>query len=88
MTRIDREYFQKSDILGSGAFGQVFRARFQENPDLKVAVKILKAQKEDRQHARDDFKKETDIMKTLEHQYILRLYGYVVQLMSDFEFFI
>ena len=67
--------FQKTDILGSGAFGQVFRATFKENPELKVAVKTLKAQKEDRKRAQEDFKKETDIMKTLEHQYILRLYG-------------
>jgi len=68
-------YDKKTDTLGSGAFGKVYRAKFQENPDLKVAVKILKNQKDDKQNAQNEFKKETDIMKTLEHQYILRLYG-------------
>ncbi|RUS83994.1 hypothetical protein EGW08_008255, partial [Elysia chlorotica] len=67
-------------VLGEGAFGQVFKGEMSsEDCDTKtnVAVKILK---EGASHeAQDDFEREVEIMSAFDHDNILKLIGIVVK---------
>jgi len=68
------EDLERTRDLGKGNFGEVYEGFWRPNGDvnkgLRVAVKELK----DRD-ATDDFKKETNALKKLQHKRIVTLYG-------------
>ena len=62
--------------LGKGSFGEVFECVLSSNDNVKLAIKFLKAKDNNNQRdQRDEFEKETSFMKSLAHQYVVRLYG-------------
>ena len=64
-------------VLGSGNFGTVAKGMLRDT--IPVAIKTLKENKdasnEDFQRASDDFKKETQLMKKLNHPNLVKMYG-------------
>ncbi|KAL8216820.1 hypothetical protein R6Q57_023657 [Mikania cordata] len=65
--------FQASEILGSGGFGSVYKAKLDDN--LLVAVKKLDNQSRD---ALKEFQTEIDILSKVQHPNIITLLGYCV----------
>ncbi|KAD4384557.1 hypothetical protein E3N88_24725 [Mikania micrantha] len=65
--------FQASEILGSGGFGSVYKAKLDDN--LLVAVKKLDNQSRD---ALKEFQTEVDILSKVQHPNIITLLGYCV----------
>ncbi|KAL8616061.1 hypothetical protein ACOMHN_064611 [Nucella lapillus] len=68
------------DVVGEGAFGQVYRGEMhcpESNSQQLVAVKVLK---ENVSHEiREDFEREVEIMSAFDHDNILKLIGVVSQ---------
>lgn len=64
-------------VLGSGNFGTVAKGMLRDT--IPVAIKTLKenddASKEEFKRASDDFQKETQIMKKLNHPNLVKMYG-------------
>ena len=54
-------------ILGAGAFGRVYAGYWKDT--IEVAIKELKMD------LTDEFKKETEAMKKLNHKRLLMIYG-------------
>ncbi|EYU31642.1 hypothetical protein MIMGU_mgv1a0067152mg, partial [Erythranthe guttata] len=65
--------FQESNILGSGGFGCVYKAKLQ--PNFYVAVKRLAAGHPD---SITEFQTEVDILSKIEHPNIISLLGYSI----------
>lgn len=65
--------FEKSEILGEGGFGCVYKAQLDDN--LFVAVKRLDNQTRD---AIKEFQTEVDILSKIQHPNIITLLGYCV----------
>ena len=61
--------------VGKGTFGEVFECFLSTNDEMKLAIKFLKAKDNNYRDQRDEFDKETSIMKSLAHQYVVQLYG-------------
>ncbi|KAF0987452.1 hypothetical protein HZS_6587 [Henneguya salminicola] len=61
------------DTIGQGAFGQVKLAKNKNNNEIKVAIKIIKSSKVPNIYK---VKKEICIHKSLNHERIVRFYGY------------
>jgi len=60
------EELEMSECIGSGAFGQVFKAKYK---DKYVAVKFFDGTK------KKDFAMELDLLCTVNHPNIIELYG-------------
>ncbi|KAL3854022.1 hypothetical protein ACJMK2_013304 [Sinanodonta woodiana] len=73
------------DVVGEGAFGQVFKGLMyaDENREhfTRIAVKVLKEGVST--EARDDFEREVEIMSAFEHDNILKLLGIVTPASGD-----
>ena len=70
---IDKNSLSIVRILGTGNFGRVYQATWQgSSKPLKVAVKELKAEGKMTQ---DDFLKEAEVMKKLNHPKLVQLLG-------------
>ncbi|KAL7145739.1 hypothetical protein ABFS83_07G107100 [Erythranthe nasuta] len=65
--------FQESNILGSGGFGCVYKAKLQ--PNFYVAVKRLAAGHPD---SITEFQTEVDILSQIDHPNIISLLGYSI----------
>ncbi|KNC54854.1 TKL protein kinase [Thecamonas trahens ATCC 50062] len=61
----------KIEMVGSGAFGQVFRGKWRGAP---VAIKMLSMRTLDAQQL-DDFRREAAIMTQLEHPHVVSMMG-------------
>ncbi|XP_063721124.1 tyrosine-protein kinase Src42A-like isoform X1 [Symsagittifera roscoffensis] len=59
--------------LGSGQFGEVFRGSW--NGNKEVAIKTLKQRTMDK----EDFRRESNIMKKLQHKNLVALYGVCIE---------
>ncbi|XP_066588735.1 activated Cdc42 kinase Ack isoform X2 [Prorops nasuta] len=68
-----------STKLGDGSFGVVKRGEWisPSGKVLPVAVKVLKADALTQQNVMEDFVSEVQVMHTLDHQNLIRLYGVV-----------
>jgi fyn-related kinase len=66
---IPRQELQKSDKLGSGQFGEVYKGLW--NKKTWVAIKTLKADAAEM----EEFLKEVKVMKNLVHPKLVQLYG-------------
>ncbi|XP_070188150.1 uncharacterized protein [Littorina saxatilis] len=68
------------DVVGEGAFGQVYRGELycpETNSNQLVAVKVLKENVSN--EIREDFEREVEIMSAFDHDNILKLVGVVTQ---------
>ncbi|XP_076441792.1 uncharacterized protein LOC143280886 isoform X2 [Babylonia areolata] len=68
------------DVVGEGAFGQVYRGEMHcpdTNSQQLVAVKVLKENVSN--EIREDFEREVEIMSAFDHDNILKLVGVVSQ---------
>ncbi|KAL4216913.1 hypothetical protein ACF0H5_023373 [Mactra antiquata] len=78
VTDIPVERIRLLEVVGEGAFGQVYKGELLA-PDLqvcrKVAVKVLKDGVSN--EAREDFEREVEIMSAFDHDNILKLLGTV-----------
>ena len=74
---IKKGEIKNDTVLGSGNFGTVAKGMLRDT--IPVAIKTLKecedASKEEFQRASEDFKKETQIMKKLNHPNLVKMYG-------------
>ena len=67
MQYVDDGMSQTPVILGSGAFGRVYAGYWKDT--IEVAIKELKMDQT------DEFTKESEAMKKLNHERLLMLYG-------------
>ncbi|XP_071101210.1 BDNF/NT-3 growth factors receptor-like [Haliotis cracherodii] len=77
---IPLEHLKLVEVVGEGAFGQVFKGNLfntETNCETKVAVKVLKDGV--CSEIRADFEREVEIMSAFDHDNILRLVGVVTQ---------
>ncbi|KAJ8320327.1 hypothetical protein KUTeg_001914 [Tegillarca granosa] len=68
------------DIVGEGAFGQVFRAT-DDSQSTPVAVKVLKEGVSN--EVREDFQREVEIMSAFDHDNILKLLGVITRVIEE-----
>lgn len=68
-----RERYEELQLLGSGAFGAVFRCR-QISSGKEVAVKILVAS--NRRHAVQRFQREAESLARIRHPHVVRIYDF------------
>ena len=61
--------------LGRGSFGEVLKCYLSSNPEIQLAIKFLKPMDNDTEDLRYEFDKETDFMKNLANQFIVKFYG-------------
>ncbi|XP_059167327.1 tyrosine-protein kinase transmembrane receptor Ror-like [Physella acuta] len=77
---VSAENIKLMEVVGEGAFGQVFRGHL-VTPDsethIQVAVKVIKDGTTHEAH--EDFEREVEIMASFDHDNILKLLGIVVQ---------
>ncbi|EGZ26962.1 hypothetical protein PHYSODRAFT_553720 [Phytophthora sojae] len=78
--RIPREEVQEDQLIGQGAFGQVFAGSFRGD---KVAVKKLLPQTQTNDDHVDGFLAEVKITSTLHHPHIVRFVGVAWASVSD-----
>ena len=75
--RVPFHELQLGEILGSGQFGKVYKARFRGNVD--VAVKQLKVENEEEGAKElDEFFKEISNMRGLNHPNLIQLFAFVI----------
>ncbi|XP_041373977.1 BDNF/NT-3 growth factors receptor-like [Gigantopelta aegis] len=77
---IPLEHLKLVDIVGEGAFGQVFKGELynvEAEAITRVAVKVLKDGVT--QEVREDFEREVEIMCSFDHDNILRLIGVITK---------
>jgi len=60
-------------VLGSGSYGKVFSATDKENPDFKIAVKVIGKKKLDAEDLKN-LRNEVKIMQQVDHPNIVRYY--------------
>lgn len=73
---IRRDQITMSNLLGSGAFGEVYEGcvyRVNDEPETRVAIKTLRKGANEQEKA--EFLKEAQLMSNLKHAHILRLIG-------------
>ena len=66
-------YKVEPEVLGSGAFGKVFKGYLRKNPKIKVAIKVLEKQKLSKHISL--IKNEWQILKGLDHPNIINFLG-------------
>ncbi|XP_025269944.1 proto-oncogene tyrosine-protein kinase ROS-like [Camponotus floridanus] len=75
ITKIEREQITLTKLLGSGAFGKVFRGNVKNlercGVDISVAIKTLR--KDASSNEKKEFLKEAKLMSHFRHKHILRL---------------
>lgn len=84
VTDIPVDSIRLLEVVGEGAFGQVYKGELLQqgtNVVKKVAVKVLKEGVSN--EARDDFEREVEIMSAFDHDNILKLLGTVSTGNSD-----
>lgn len=77
VTNIPEESIKLLEVVGEGAFGQVYKGELtdSEGAFVNVAVKVLKEGVSN--EVRDDFEREVEIMSAFDHDNILKLIGTV-----------
>ena len=65
---------QFGEKLGEGSFGVVYKASLIQSPNTFYAAKFVKGGTMGH-ISDDDFQRETDLMKKLNHQYVVQLIG-------------
>lgn len=69
--------YNPADILGSGAFAIVYKGRFRDNKNHKVAIKqMIKGQNVPK--SKTLLSKEISVLKDLNHEHIVRLYDHSI----------
>ena len=73
MDDFEKLYKMESKVLGSGAFGKVYRGYMKENPSVKVAIKVLEKIKFAKHIT--IIKNEWKILRELDHPNIINYFG-------------
>ena len=61
--------------IGGGAYGEVYLAEHKKKKE-KVAIKLIKKRKESSTWIRDDIIREIEVLKTLDHQNIVKIFEF------------
>eukprot|EP01121_Diplochlamys_sp_Union-15-3_P008490 TRINITY_DN2251_c0_g2_i4.p1 TRINITY_DN2251_c0_g2~~TRINITY_DN2251_c0_g2_i4.p1 ORF type:complete len:461 (+),score=60.95 TRINITY_DN2251_c0_g2_i4:73-1455(+) len=69
-----REIFNLTEQIGTGAFGEVYKAVHKEMPDFIIAIKQLVINKETDESV-TEFKREIEILKQCKSEYIVNYFG-------------
>ncbi|XP_052237242.1 tyrosine-protein kinase transmembrane receptor Ror-like [Dreissena polymorpha] len=77
VVNIPTDRLRLMEVVGEGAFGQVYRGELESDDDgaTMVAVKVLKEGVTN--EVREDFEREVEIMSAFDHENILKLLGTV-----------
>ncbi|XP_053673855.1 tyrosine-protein kinase hopscotch [Anopheles nili] len=66
------------NMLGEGNYGRVYRGTLEEgNTSMEVALKTIYDDRPDMGRAKDDFRREVDIMKSLRHKNIVQFICFI-----------
>ena len=67
--------FQKGELIARGGFGQVFKCT-RMSDGKQLAVKEINFTFEDEQKTKRDAKKEADLMRSHQHEYMIKYIDY------------
>lgn len=68
-----------SNILGKGAFGEVYEGLMTSSSGVETRVAIKTLRREHSKHDKEEFLKEAQLMSNFKHDHILRMIGVCIE---------